>query len=760
MADRKEDIGVRIVTHYADALADVQRFTGLAEKALEALPKVVQNVVKSVDTLIGSIGRLGQANGVDQLVHRLTQSNQEATNLAGSIDRLNDGIGRLDRNDGTGRIGRNLADSNRHATNLSRTFDQLLATGKGIGAAMAGWQAGKMVLAPVVGATMDYGMRLTHATNVTAPGASIDQKLRLMAEIDARLNAARHAAGGSRDDLLTGFESLMARNSIGDKDQTLGVMPGIAKTATAGNASFEDMAKVTSGLVKSLGVAPKDNEKALAQLFFAGQDGGFELKNMAHYLPAQAAAAKNGGLSGMSAVAKLAALNELAIDASGTPDQAGVNVTDFLNSMNSAHLANNLKRFSFDKKNKTLVFNDGKRKADNYLDLSHQLAENAGHGVDAIDTMIQLTGMAVKGDPKYAAALQKRDAARARLAAAQKNGDSAGQIAAQQDLSATMDSVVQILEGRGMGKLFHNQQELRGAIGVLTNPQAYHDKVALYGARGTIANRDNALDFIQAQPGYKAQMFEQDKADALYRGMDGFNSWLGKLADGASTLYQQHPLLAAAMEDGKVAVKTMGAAAGGAALALTLLTKSAITAAGAPGVPGAPGGPGGGGGGGAPGIAGWGGRFGSMLKWTGITSALFGGLEAYGIYSNDHLTAQQKKIGYAGAAGGTAFGALGGAATGAAVGSVFPGVGTVIGAIIGSALGSWGGHAAGTAAGEAMFGDPKAGQIKRDMMGAQKPQPVDVRLQVSFDQNGNAYVKQKSFRGSGIRLDTGPMMTY
>lgn len=721
MSDRKEDISVRIVTDYATAMADVQKFTGLALRAFEPLPKVVQDLTASVDRLIDGISRMGRSDGIDNVNRKLGQSNQQATAL-------------------------------------SRTFDRLLTTGKGIGAALAAWEAGKMVLSPSVTATMDYGMRLTHATNVTAPGASLDQKLRLMNEIDSRLNAARHAGGGSRDDLLTGFEALMARNSIGDKDQTLSVMPGIAKTATAGNASFEDMAKVTSGLIKSLGVAPKDNEKALAQLFYAGQDGGFELKNMAHYLPAQAAAARNAGLSGMPTVAKLAALNELAIDASGTPDQAGVNVTDFLNSMNSAHLANNLKRFAFDKNNQSLVFNDGKRKADGYIDLGHQLAENAGKGIDAIDTMIQLTSMAVKGDPKYAAAVKKRDAARARLEAAQKRGDTAGQVAAQQDISATMDSVVQILEGRGIGKLFHNQQELRGAIGVLTNPQAYHDKVLAYGTKGTIANRDNALDFIQAQPGYKASMFEQDKADALYRGMDGFNGWLGKLAEGASALYQKHPQLAAVMEDSKVAVKAMGAAAGGAAIALSLLTRNAtIAARGTPGVPGAPSaGPGVPVGGGA----GYGSGFGSLLKWTGITSALLGGLEAYGIYSNEQLTAQQKKIGYTGAAGGVLGGSLGGAATGAALGSFFPGIGTAIGALIGGALGTWGGHAAGNAAGEALFGDPRAGQVQRTM-GELRQQAVDVRLVVSFDELGQAYVKKKSVGGPGIiRLDTGPMMAY
>lgn len=748
--ERKEDISVRIVADYAKALADVQRFTGSIEKSFDALPKVVQILVRTVDQATDSLNRLGRSDGPEQVRRRLVQTNQEANQL-------------------------------------SKTFDKLLLTGRSIGAAMAAWQAGKAVLAPVVNATMDYGMRLTQATNITAIGGTLAEKFKVMDEINTRLEAARRAGGGRREDILAGYESLTARNAIGNKDQTLQVMPGIAITATAGNASVEDIAKTTAGLVKSLGVAPKDNEQALAQLLYAGQIGGFELKNMAHYLPAQSASAKNAGLSGMSAVAKIAALNELAIDYSGTPDQAGINVGDFLNSMNSSHLANNLKRFSFDKKNNALIYNQSKRKGINYLDLGHQLAENAANGVDSIDTVLQLTGMVMKGDPKYAAAVKKRDAAKQRLDEAKQRGDSTGQVAAQQELTAITESVVQILEGRGIGKLFHNQQELRGAIGVLTNPGAYHAMVDEIKNKGTLGNRDNAVDFIRAQPGFKAQMYDQEKSAALYTGMGGFNNWIGRLAEGFSNLYQKHPQLAAAMEGGKVTIMTLGAAAGAASIVMALLTRNAAHASAAlGGIGGAGGAAGGAGGAGAASTAA--GRFASGLKISGALSALVAASDVFGIYNDSTLSSSQKKIGYTRAAGGALGGTLGGATVGAAAGSFFPGIGTAIGGVIGAGLGYWGGNGLGTKAGEAMFGDGPAVQspkmpsfsenvavnkqmlgfgtgsdgIKRALTDAMKPQPVDVRLKLDLgiSENGQPYVKKQSVSGAGVRLDTGPMMTY
>gem|GEM_PF-4536290 len=600
-----------------------------------------------------------------------------------------------------------LRRTNEEASRLSKTLGKIVTGGKAAAAAMAGWQAGKMVLAPAVTGTMDYDMRLAQATNVSLLGGSIDEKIRGLAKLNAGVENARHSAGGKREDILEGAESLVARNSLGNLDDTLKVMPFIAKVAKAGNASVVEVAQMTSGLVKSLGVSVGAVGPALAKVLYGGAIGGAEIRNMAHYFPQQSAAAKNAGMSGSSAVAKLVALNELAVDYSGTPDQAGVNTTDFLNSMNSSHLATNLKRFSFDKKTNSLVQNNGRqRTGKNFIDLGHLLAANASHGVDAVDTMIQLVGMITKGDPKFAEATKKRDAAKQRLEAAKKRGDTGAQLTATEELSGIADNVTAILMGRGIGKLFHNQQELRGGIGVLTNADAYHDMVKRVDKDGTIKMMDSEHEFVASRPGYKAEMYEQNKAAALYEGMGGFNKMLGGFADKASALYEKYPMLTAAMEGGKVGIMTLGAGAGAASIVMTLLSRNATLAsvalgriggkAGVDAIPGVP-----------KGAGGFGKMFLGGLKVGGTMAALGAGFDAYGIYNDDSLTPKQKKVGYAGAVGGALGGTVGGAIAGAALGSVVPVVGTTIGGLIGAGVGYWGGNKAGTMAGEAMFGDDK-----------------------------------------------------
>ena len=67
----------------------------------------------------------------------------------------------------------------------------------------------------------------------------------------------------------------------------------------------------------------------------AGQAGGFELKDMAKWLPQQMAAASMSGMSGRAGFAKLAALNQAAMITAGNKEEAGNNVVNLLGKINS-----------------------------------------------------------------------------------------------------------------------------------------------------------------------------------------------------------------------------------------------------------------------------------------------------------------------------------------------------------------------------------------------------------------------------------------
>jgi hypothetical protein len=385
--------------------------------------------------------------------------------------------------------------------------------------------------------------------------------------------------------------------------------------------------------------------------------------------------------------------------------------------------------------------------------------------------MIQIVGMISKGDPKYVEAVKKREVAKQRLDAAKKRGDTGGQLAATEELSGIADNVTAILLGRGIGKLFHNQQELRGGIGVLTNPDAYHDMVKQINDKGTIKMAESEHEFISNQPGYKVQLSEENKADAVYRGMEGFNGWLGKLAEKTSALYEKYPVLAAAMEGGKVGVMTLGASAGAASIVMTLLGKNAAAASAALGGVAAAGG------GGAGGSGSGGSRLGKFGKVLGAVGAFSAGWEV-GTLLNDHVidpAAKWASGGKSESLGGWIFDATHREEMAKLSASTplkkqsfsenfamkkqtdfnfptpamdFP---LTAAAVPSSAI-------------QRQMNSPgvNVDAMQRALTDGLKPLPIDAKLKidVAFDDMGKPYVKQQSVSGQGVRLDTGPMMTH
>lgn len=580
MSNRNEDIGVRIHTDYADALKQVQQFTGLAGKEFAVLPKLVEAVSKSVDGLASQLNRLGATRGPQELQNDFTKLPPVIQQLAGSVDALTQKIDKLGTGSGVPDLNRKLRESNREATLLEKTFDRIKTGGKLAFSAMAGYQAGKAVVAPAVHETMDYSMRMAQAVNTGYLGASIDEKRVGMTKMQQGVMDAVRFGGGTREQALEAVEKLIARGSIGDVDKTLKTLPFLVQVSTAGNAKSTDTADMVSGFVQQMKIPIEQLPKALGMALYGGAVGGFEMRHMAQYLPQQGAAAKNVGIGGLKGVATLVALNEMAINSAGSAEQAGINVTDFLNSLSSAHMANNLKRFAVDRRTGTLVEKHGRSMKDsNYIDLGHQLAHNQEQGIDAVDSMVQIVRMVAEGDPKFLEAKQKQAAAKERLEAAKRRGDKGGEVAAAEEMNAIAESVTQILMGRGIGKLFHNQQELRGGIGAVLDPESYRqmkDQVMEHGNEKTIKNEH---EFIASQAGYKLQMAEQERAEALQNAMGGVNSALGKYADKTTELYQKYPSLAAAMEGGKVAVNGIAAASGAASLVMLMLSKNGAAAA-------------------------------------------------------------------------------------------------------------------------------------------------------------------------------------
>ena len=732
MADRKEDIAVRIAVDYAKALADINAFVSAAAKSFEALPKSVLMVASAVNILSerSTKAQVDIARMTTTVSNGMNALPQSVQNVSDSVERLTQRIERMGRNDGPEQLRRNMRQANDEATKLVTTFDRLKSAGAsigaGIGSAAAGLAAGKAVLMPYLEPALDYGVALAHLANVSYSDRSTEGRIAGKKELDATIVNSMRSGGGTRDTALAALNSMIASGAV-STDEAKYMLPGIVRGSSAANAVPEQIAGIAIRGLQNFGFKKEDLPSVIDMALNSANLGGFEVKDMARWLPQQMAEAAALGYKGKQGFAQLLSLNQAAITTAATPDMAGNNVVNLLAKINGVDTQNDFKKLG--------------------INLTGSLRAGVAQGIDPLTSFSKL----IDG-------IMKKDKAYQELEAKLKGASGAE----RRDI---IERQMQLQEGTAIGKVLQDRQA-RGAYLAFRQRGAAFTEMTEKVLNHSDGMTDKNYDMVSAQTGFKRQLALNEEQNAQTTALDKLNPALEKYYDHVVKSAKAHPALTAAIEGGKIAVNTLTAAAAGASIALLLLRKNAVAAAGAMG-----------GVGGAGGRAATGVPFRSLLagslKVAAPLALLGAGYEAYSVYSDEEMTQRQKKIAYTGVAGGAAGGVIGGAAAGAALGSFFPVVGTAIGGVIGGGLGYWGGSSAGTLAGEAMFGERPAvdkllaetmpnPSMQRALSTGYNAPPIDARLKldIAFDDAGSPYVKQKSLGGTGIRLDTGPMMTY
>ena len=110
----------------------------------------------------------------------------------------------------------------------------------------------------------------------------------------------------------------------------------VAKSAFAAGASESDMAKLVQQ-TKQFGVAPNRTQAALDRMISSGFAGGFELKDMAQFLPVVLGAATGAGYSGEKGLNSVTTHLQLARKYTGTPGEAATNIEDLYGLMGQKH---------------------------------------------------------------------------------------------------------------------------------------------------------------------------------------------------------------------------------------------------------------------------------------------------------------------------------------------------------------------------------------------------------------------------------------
>ena len=665
-----------------ELVSDISKTAKSDAQALSAAQKQIQQSLQGTDTRIGLVTRaLMRMNGVS----------------GSGIERQSQYLSKLAHN-------ALLAQQRIEAVGRG-----IVTAGKVTMALGAGTLAAGAVLKGPAQQSMSYDRRLAGMVNTAYADKGVVERLAGMKALEASINAARQAGGGTREAAAEALDAIIASGAV-PINEAMRMLPGIMKGATASGASPLELATIAIRAKQSYNIDPEKLPEMLSAAMAAGQAGGFELKDMAKWLPQQMAMAKNIGIADREGFAKLAAWNQASVITAGTKDEAGNNLKDLLMEVNTGHFTGFLaKELLNGGKTLSKGERDPKMKQVNDIFLDYQ-----SRGVDKVTATIDLMEKIFAKNEKYTKLKAKLDAT-----------DPAN----KDERRAIMESMAAQMQGTAVGKVFHNQQSLMAFLALMNN-RAYTEEVlqkvrAEYDKPGAGSDRkfeamgqsaiDTAYSVVSSTADFKTEQANEANKQAEKAAMDNLTPTIGKVADlfsglvngneglVGSTILATKALAAFAFTAVAAAVMTgsggvLGKLGGKIAGRLGLAGAALETTAGAGGA-----------------AVGFGAKALRLAKGAGAL-ALLGGLAEAGMVIAGDSQEKGRDLTRVGVT--TAGGIAAGAAAGAIGGSVIPGIGTLAGLLVGGLIG----HLSSGAAFDAIW-KPKAPEQQLDAVPPNIPAP-------------------------------------
>ncbi|WP_203564748.1 phage tail tape measure protein [Bordetella pseudohinzii] len=523
---------------------------------------------------------------------------------------------------------------------------------QGYQAAAGAIAAGGYVLAQPVRRNMEYDRRLAMMANTAFADRDVAGRQRGARELDAVIRKAV-AFGGSRDQAAETLDALIASGAM-SQAASARLLPTLQKNAVATGADPRDLANIAIRGMQTFGISESDIPMALDMTIKAGQEGGFEIKDMARWLPQQMAAARSAGMSGLNDFGALLAANQAAMITAGTPDEAGNNLGNWLAKMTSREASMSAKK---------IEISPGKS-----IDLVGTLSAARAKGVNPMDAFVGVIDQIVGSNKEY-------QAIQARMKTASSTGERQAILASQADM----------LQGSAIGQLIPDRQAMMALVGYMNN----RDYVA--GIRRTLPEAQGTADMnhalIASTPSFQV---ERAKNVALFAENDGFNGLsrvVGEVSGKLADYGEKYPGLAQAIVTATQSLNALAAAAAAASV-IGLLRGGAGAAAAARGASSAAG-------------AARRGLGLSLGRGAGAIALGVGAKELWDIQHSD-MAAGEKNAAMVQAVGGSG-GGFAGALAGAKAGSMFGPWGAAAGGVAGGLLGGYVGDELGALLGKHVF---------------------------------------------------------
>lgn len=213
----------------------------------------------------------------------------------------------------------------------------------------------------------------TALAQLGAKGGLGAEQLRAISE------AARQTAGDTNQfvqDIVKAQDFLVGMGL--DIERSTKAMPSIGRAATATGASLEDLSKAGFAAMSNLGIGAEDLGKSFDIMAAAGKAGGFELKDMAQYLPSITALGSSKGMTGEKGLAQIAAALQIVRRGAGDSAEAATNFNNILQKINSNDAIKNFDELG--------------------VDIQQVLKDAAAKGADPLEAALRAINKALGGD--------------------------------------------------------------------------------------------------------------------------------------------------------------------------------------------------------------------------------------------------------------------------------------------------------------------------------------------------------------------------
>lgn len=399
--------------------------------------------------------------------------------------------------------------------------------GGNVTAIAGGVTAAAMIIKDPVQRQMAYEDKNADIANTGYNQLPPEDRLKKIPVLNSAIRTAVRYGGGLPEQAQGTLQSLFAGGQVSN-EVAMGILPDVMRYSTASGANPEDLAKIASAAIANFGIKPEQIPILFDKLVRSGENGSYELADMARSMPTTMTKAKSIGMSGLADVDKLAAWYQANSLTAGDNSQAATNINNLLDKITSADTQNALKNYKFRVNGKVM----------NYTDY---LAQQRMNGVSTPDAFMGAVSGIVSQDKRVQSL--RADAKK------YKGTDR------EKDINAALDVVVASI----VSKIVADQQ----AQMALKTSILYKDYIKEQQAGTRDAEGSGAASFKvkSSTNAFKSQQLESEKVFAEQDAMKPLADLYGDLSTKLVDYAKQYPELTTALSGATTGIKAMTTAA-------------------------------------------------------------------------------------------------------------------------------------------------------------------------------------------------------